>query len=158
MKRINFAGLLVRYLCIILLGLFNLWIIYSIATPLTLILTKNLLGSLYSSIELIPACIAGSAYYLLLILNLSMPLSYKTRIKSILFLLISFFLLNILRILFFAKLYASNFSLTASLHEFTWYFGSTILVILLWFSSVKLFKIKEIPFYTDYKNILRTIS
>ncbi len=52
--------------------------------------------------SIIPACIAGSAYYLLLILNLSTPMGLKTRIKSLSFILILFLILNIARIFAFA--------------------------------------------------------
>ena len=51
--------------------------------------------------SIIPACIAGSAYYLLLILNLSTPMGLKTRIKSLSFILILFLILNIARIFLF---------------------------------------------------------
>ncbi|MBS3083518.1 pacearchaeosortase [Candidatus Pacearchaeota archaeon] len=108
--------------------------------------------------SIIPACIAGSAYYLLLILNLSTPMSKKQRIKSILFLMSSFLFLNILRIFGFALLYANKgLELFNIAHIAFWYFGSTILIILLWFTNVMLFNIKNIPIYTDFKMILNQI-
>ena len=108
---------------------------------------------LYASI--IPACVAGAAYYLLLILNLTTPMDSKTRINSIFFLLGVFFLLNILRIIFFAFLLVKGYQYFSLTHELTWYFGSTILVILIWFTNISIFKIKKIPIYTDVRNILR---
>ncbi|MEK6908577.1 MAG: pacearchaeosortase [Nanoarchaeota archaeon] len=108
--------------------------------------------------SIIPACIAGSAYYLLLILNLSTPMEMKKRIKSLLFLLGLFLLLNITRIFTFAMIFANkNYELFNIAHTASWYFGSTILVILLWFSNVLLFKIKSIPILTDITSIINSM-
>lgn len=109
--------------------------------------------------NIIPACIASSAYYLLLILNLSTPMESKKRLKSISFLFVSFLILNILRIFLFAMLYVNNNQEIFNLyHTFSWYFGSTILVALLWFSNVHLFKIKSVPVYTDIKTIINYVK
>jgi len=108
--------------------------------------------------SIIPACIAGSAYYLLLILNLSTPMSKKQRLKSIFFIMSSFLFLNILRIFGFALLYANKgFELFNIAHVAFWYFGSTILVIIIWFANVFLFNIKSIPIYSDFKFIINQI-
>ena len=107
----------------------------------------------YASI--IPACVAGSAYYLLLILNLTTQMGKKQRVKSGLFILISFFILNILRIVIFANIYINQgFDFFTIVHKATWYFGSTLLVLIIWFSNVYLFKIKNIPVYTEVKNLI----
>jgi|TARA_Y100000034_G_C6885223_1_gene406347 exosortase/archaeosortase family protein len=119
--------------------------------------TTILFKGYYASI--IPACIAGSAYYLLLILNLSTPMPRKTRIKSILFLISTFLILNILRIIFFANLFVTKgYAYFDLAHTATWYFGSTVLVISIWFSNVLIFKINKIPIYTDLRNISRLIK
>jgi exosortase/archaeosortase family protein len=119
--------------------------------------TTLLFKGLYASI--IPACIAGSAYYLLTILNLTTPMNKKTRIKSIIFLLSTFLILNILRIVFFAILFVNKgFEYFNIAHSATWYFGSTILVVLLWFSNVLLFKINSIPFFTDLSKLYKHIK
>jgi exosortase/archaeosortase family protein len=105
------------------------------------------------SIELIPACIAVSAYLLLLILNITLSMPIKKRIYSIIF---SFFLLlalNILRIFIFSLLLINNYKYFNQLHEFFWYFLSIILVIGIWFLTAYVFKIKNIPIYTDIKSI-----
>jgi len=107
------------------------------------------------TITLIPACIAGSAYLLLLILNLTTPLKPLQRAKSIAFLFISFLLLNIARIFIFILLLINNFAYFDIAHKITWYFSSIVLVILLWFANVYLFKINSIPFFTDAKSLLR---
>lgn len=167
----KFQLILLRYLIIVLFGLSNLWLIYLIASPLTIyasLFTFNLIGNAQLtgntiqfadfSIILTNACIAGAAYYLLLLLNLTTPMPLKTRLKVLAFSIIAFFILNIIRIITFAYLYSSSFSLAETAHKLTWYLGSTFFVVLIWFSSVKLFKIKEIPVYSDIKRILESIS
>jgi exosortase/archaeosortase family protein len=108
--------------------------------------------------SIIPACIAGSAYYLLTILNLSTPMSNKTRFKSFFFLLSTFLILNILRILVFAILFVKKgYAYFDIAHAATWYFGSTILVVFIWFANVLIFKIKAVPIYTDFKNLSQEV-
>jgi len=106
---------------------------------------------------IIPACVAGAAYYFLLILNLTTPMGLKKRIGSILFLFSTFLFLNILRIIIFAAIISEDFQYFNQAHTFTWYFGSTLLVILIWFTNVKIFKIKDIPVYTDIKSIWKDV-
>ncbi len=104
---------------------------------------------------LVPACLAGAGFYLLLILNLTTQMNLKKRLKSILFLIFSFLFINIIRIIIFANIYASKgFDIFNIAHRTTWYFGSTILVALIWFSNILIFKIKEIPIYSEIKFIL----
>lgn len=158
-------NLFFRYLLLIIVGLPNLFLFYFIFTPLTvypvffildLFLTVLMDGTrIYiqnyqSTINLIPACIAGSAYYLLFILNLSIPnKTFKERFIMLLYAFSAFLFINILRIstlaLFLESAYFNSF------HAFSWYILSILIVVLIWFSEVKLFKIKEIPFYEDIK-------
>ncbi len=164
--------LLSRYLILILLGIF-FSIFYLIFTPLTIYPSYFILSLFYPSInlipnnilsfgiiqaKLIPACIAGAAYYLLLILNLTTPMKTKARVKSLLFILLTFLVLNILRIVIFSSLFVNSYRYFDFTHLFFWYFGSTILVVLIWFANVKIFKIKSIPIYTDFKNIFKEIK
>ncbi len=160
-KDISFIFL--RYLILLALALFNLYLIYLIATPITIYPVFFILKLFYSSvllkgttiifgesaISLISACIAGSAYYLLLLLNLSTPMAPIKRLKSLSFVLFTFLMLNILRISIFSALFASGFAYFDITHRFVWYFGSTIMVVAIWFLSVYLFKIKEVPVYSD---------
>jgi len=170
MNKLNVKGLIFRYFLLVILGLDNLWIIYSIATPVTLktsrfflnIFSKSFIinNTIYSQdfiISIIPACIAGAAYYFLFILNLSTPMQIKTRIKSLFFLIGVFFIVNILRIVFFTFLYSKYIGFANSLHEITWYFGSTLLLVIIWFINVKIFKIKEIPIYSDFIALKKAI-
>ena len=162
--RYNPFNILIRYL--ILLGLmFSLPLIYKILTPLTIYPTIFLLKLFYqvsylnsmiilnskTIIYIIPACIAGSAYLLLLILNLSLPMSLKKRIRTILFSLTLLLSLNILRIFSLSILYDNSFRFFDITHKLFWYGLSTLFVILIWFYTVKKFNIKEIPIYTDIK-------
>lgn len=176
------AGFLImRYVILILLALPNLFIFYAIATPLTVYPVYYILHKVYDAQLLIPdglsfwhgdyanlvvtiffkgyyaeiigACVAGAAYYLLLILNLTTPMSPGKRIKSLAFMFSSFLILNILRIAIFAKLFFQGYKYFDITHILTWYIGSTLLVVLVWFSNVFLFKIRDIPVYTDMKNL-----
>ncbi len=162
----NISKFLARYLIIFILGLNSLWVFYKILTPLTTYLVASIL-SLFSTtfiiekgiyyngliISLIPACIAGSAYYLLTILNLSTPnIKLRKRLTILITSLAVFFVLNSLRIVLLANLYADSF------HLFSWYFLSTLFVILIWIFSVKYYKISAVPFYTDVKYLINQIK
>ena len=159
----KYLSLIIRYLLILLIALPNLYIFYAIFTPLTIYPLYFILKIFFDvslseatlllngfEIKIIPACIAGSAYYLLFALNLSIPdINLKQRAKMLAFSFISLLILNIIRIfaLILVLFYgASFFDIT---HKLFWYFLSTILVVLIWFAEVKLFNIKQIPVYSD---------
>jgi len=165
-KRLIF--ILIRYL-ILLASMFSLPIIYWIFTPITSYLSFYLLKLFFNEvyifnnmilispetiIELIPACIAGSAYLLLLILNLTVPMDFKKRIYSILGSFLLLLILNVLRISILASLHKINYELFNYTHLLFWYILSTIFVIGIWFFLAKAFSIKEIPIYTDFKYII----
>jgi len=162
-----------RYLILVLLGFFKLKLFYLIFTPLTVypvfgvlsivhenarLFPGNLLffGGFYA--EIIPACVAGAAYYLLIILNLTTPMEIGKRVKSILFVLATFLVLNVMRILIFSALLFSGYQYFDLTHKLTWYYGSTLIVVLVWFASTWLFKIREIPVYTDMRRIFNDIT
>lgn len=153
-----------RYVILALLSIYNLKLFYIIFEPATINSVLLIMQNHYKNVHLlagniiffdglyaqiIPACVAGAAYYLLFILNLSTPMEIKKRIYSLLFITITFLLLNIFRIVIFTKLIKNGYQFFDLAHELTWYLGSTILVILVWFVNVKLFNIKAIPIYTD---------
>jgi exosortase/archaeosortase family protein len=166
-----------RYL--ILLGLmFSLSLIYRIFTPLTAYPSRFILDLFFSSVslsnavinsisspvliinlktfvQLIPACIAGSAYLLLLILNLTVPMNIKKRVYSIGFSVLLLLILNILRIVIFSSLYYNSTISFNIMHKFVWYFLSTIFVVVIWILTARIFKIKQIPVYSDIKLLLR---
>jgi exosortase/archaeosortase family protein len=165
--------LLFRYSLLLILSIIGVRIFHFIFEPVTvypsfylfkIFYETNLSGNLLTftgsliSLEIIGACIAGSAYLLLTILNLSTPnIKIKKRLKVLGFAFILFLFLNILRIFFIGVLFIENISWAAWAHEIFWYIGSVILVVFIWFLEVEKYKIKEIPFYSDLKFIQKLI-
>ena len=162
--------LIIRYVALLLLGLGNLYLFYTIFTPLTIYPVFFVLSLFYSVklsgiqlvignniIELVTACIAGAAYYLLLILNLSTPMEGKKRFYSLFYMFSILLALNITRIVVLAVIFINNSAAFDFTHKFLWYGISTIFVVVLWFSAVKIFDIKKIPFYSDYKTLMKYI-
>lgn len=165
----NLLDILIRYLALFVAAIPNLWIFYFIFTPLTIYSVYLILGMFFKvslmnniilvnnlfPIEIIRACVAGSAYYLLLILNLSTPkIKLVKRIKMMSISFSAFFIFNILRIVLLSSIFINGLPLFNVIHAALWYFGSIVLVVLTWFIEVKLFRIKEIPFYSDLKTML----
>ncbi len=163
--------LLLRYLILLALVI-SLPIIYKILTPLTVYFVAGLLKIFYqvfisgdiitifpkTIIQIIPACVAGSAYLLLLILNLTVAMKWKTRIYSILFSVSLLFILNILRIFILTILLINNFQFFDFTHKLFWYVLSTVFVVGIWLLTVKIFSIKEIPAYSDIKYLIKNIK
>jgi len=169
------TNLIIRYTLLILVAIPNLWIFYYIFTPLTKYSVYFLLNLFFESasligdsiviagcpfpIEIIGACVGGSAYYLLLTLNLSTKgIEIKKRLKMILIAFLLFFLLNISRILILSFLFLYHSSFFDITHSIFWYALSTIFVVGIWFSEINFFKVKSIPFYSDLKFILKTFK
>src|SRR3989344_1309891 len=164
-------SLIIRYLVLIVLAFGNLWLLNELLKPLTAYgsyLVLSLFSNAYLNgniimfnglaVELVPACIAASAYFLLLVINLTTPMKGKTRAKSIIFSLTAFLIINIIRIVVFAVLFYWEFSYFDVLHRATWYFLSTLMLVAVWFGTVKIFKIKEIPVYSDVRRILKDLK
>lgn len=163
--------LILLVLVILLLLPFSNPIIYTILTPLTIypaifllkffvnvsLMSPFLILGGKTLIEIVPACIAGAAYMLLLILNLSVPMKIKNRIQTLLLSIIILLVFNILRIFGFSLLYHNLVPGIDLTHKIFWYGISTIFIIGIWFLMVKIYKIKEIPFYTDIKYMLKEI-
>src|SRR3989344_7635602 len=98
MKKENYlAYLALRYFILLVLSSFNLIVFYFVFTPLTVypvywilslfnesvrLIGKNFIYLNGIKIELIGACVAGAAYYLLLIFNLTTPMKFVKRIKN----------------------------------------------------------------------------
>lgn len=175
MKKSNkeLFDLAIRYIILILFSFSGLWIFYFIFSPITIYVTAFLLKIFFQTsvmgdviilknhflIQMIGACVAGSAYYLLLILNLSIPkINLKKRITMILFAFISFLIINLLRIFILTMIFFYGISWFPLAHELSWYVGSVVIVVGIWFLEVKLFKIKQIPFYTDIKFLYKKSS
>jgi exosortase/archaeosortase family protein len=171
MKKINFLDLSLRYLILVLIALPNLYLFYLIFTPLTVYPIYFIFNLLFGAtltgttvivkeipIEIIKSCVAGSAYYLLFILNLATPnIKLNKRIKMILVSFIAFLILNLLRIIILSFLALSNSSLFDITHKISWYLLSVLFVVGIWFSMVKIYNIKQIPFYSDIKLLYKEI-
>jgi len=152
--------------------MFTLPFFYLVLKPLTVYSSAFLLNIFYDvlitqdfliinlafPIQIVSACVAGSAYLLLLILNLAVPMGSRKRIYSIAFSFILLFLINVLRIFAFSVLHVNNFRFFNITHKFTWYFLSTLFVVAIWFFSIKIFKIRKIPFYSDFKYLMKIIK
>ena len=165
-------GIFFRYFILLILPLGNLWLFYSIFTPATIypvywilhklvgaqLLVGNVLFIKGYYAEVIGACIAGAAYYFLSILNLSTPMKPGKRIKSLVFMFATFLILNILRITIFAKLFSVGYRYFDLTHALVWYFGSTVLVVVVWFTNVLLFNINAVPIYTDMSSLFRVAA
>jgi len=164
------TGMFARYFALLLIGTNSLYTIYAILTPLTIfttvkilsifttpILTNNFINMPGATIEIIPACVAGAAFYLLLILILSTPnIKPVTRIKTIITAIAILFTLNILRILTLIPLIKSAHFQT--IHWIIWHFASTIFVVAIWLTVTKIYKIKSIPIYSDIKYLINSIK
>ena len=165
--------LLIRYSILIIIAVFSFNIFYLVFRPLTvypvvwildIFFDTNLISPIILvlegiAIEFIPACIAGAAYYLLLMLNLSTPkIKLDKRIKFLLISFAVFLIANILRILILAVIALYKSSFFEVTHAIFWYSLSTILVIIIWFYGVKYFKVKAIPFYSDLKFLYKKSS
>ena len=102
-----------RYLLLLIVALFVIssTLFYSLFLKLTIYPVNFLLNFFYNSevfgdtilingfqISIIPACVAVSAYLLLLILNLTTPIKLEKRIKLILLSFLELLGINILRI------------------------------------------------------------
>ncbi len=160
--------IILRYLLALALAFPNLALFYLMFTPLTIYPSYLLINILFpatlqgnaiitqsGTIALIDSCIAGSAYYLLLMLNLFTPMGLKKRISGILFSFGSFLVVNIIRIVIFSLLFFSGFPYFNPIHLIFWYSVSTLLVVGIWIAEVSLLKIKEIPLFSDIKILLK---
>lgn len=163
----KFLSIIVRYLILVFVAIPGFDIFYFVFLPLTkypvfyflslfydAVLVSHVIFIGQKAIEIVGACVAGSAYYFLLILNLSTPnIKIHRRINMILLTFFSFLLINVIRIIVLSLMYLNNSPLFDVVHKIFWYLGSTVIVVLLWFISVRIFKIDGIPFYSDLKKI-----
>jgi len=164
-------GVIARYLFLLLASLF-LPLFYSVLLSLTILPVYFILSLFYpvqlianvllineSIIEITDACLAGSAFYLLLVLVFSTyGIGLKKRVFILLFDSFLLLLINIVRITVFSIAFASNFIYFNAFHNFFWYFLSTVFVILIWLLTIRLFKIKHIPFYSDILYLIKKRS
>ncbi len=159
-----------RYLLVVALSWNSLYLFYFIFTPLTVYPLYFLLNLFYEAILVhgvdmiqiggfqifvVEACVAGAAYFLLVLLNLLTRMDLKKRIYSLLFSFFLFWSLNIIRLFVFSVLFVRRFSLFNFLHQVFWYFLSGVLVFLVWIITIKIFKIKSVPIVDDLKPLFK---
>lgn len=164
-----FFNLVFRYISLLVIAIIFSFsdIIYNFLLLLTIYPTNFLLNLFFPSIvygnniliqsqiiSIIPACVAVSAYLLLIILNLTISLKPLTRLYSILFSVLCLLIVNILRIVIFSLLLLQDFKYYQEIHMFFWYILSTIFVVGIWFLTAYLFKIKNLPIYEDFKQLI----
>jgi hypothetical protein len=163
--------LLCRYLICIIISFNNLFLFYFIFTPLTIypvffllnlffkaFLVGNIITIGRNVIRIGEPCVAGAAYYLLFLLHFLTPMKLKKRIFLILYSFIMLLVFNIIRIFLFSIFFVNSFSFFNKLHLFVWYFLSVLVVFIIWVSEVRIFKIKEIPLFSDIKFIIQLVK
>ncbi|NPE27053.1 pacearchaeosortase [Methanococcoides sp. SA1] len=163
MKYDKIQDIFLRYLLVLLLGIGNFYIFREILTPLTIhtvyqilsiftnttLIVDTIQTSSYT-IQIAPPCIATSAFYLLFFLIMSTPnMKIKTRSKAILTALGALFVLNVARILLLVPLI--NTTYFEAIHWIFWHLVSIVFVLAIWFTITKVYKIKSIPTYSDFK-------
>ncbi len=148
----------------------NIKVLFIILFPLTIysvyfffklfnyniLINKEILTINNQQFIFVQACIASSAYFLLLLLIvLTKDLSWKKMFK--LFILGSLIILiaNIIRVITLL-LISLNLSVNwfQLIHLFIWNFLATLFIVFLWIFLTKIFKIKTIPVYSDFKFLL----
>lgn len=163
-------SIIFRYALIILAGLGNLYIFYKILTPLTIKAVSSILatqGQVFVkgtsiiteqiTILLVPACIAGAAFYLLFILIFSTPnIKPIKRIQILVFSFVALFILNLARIILLFSIFDQTYF--AVVHWIFWHLISTVFVVGIWLFIVKINKIKSVPIYSDLKYLLKIIG
>ncbi len=168
----NNIYLFLRYLFLVVIALPGLEVFYFFLSPATIyptyyflhiflnpVLNGNTIFLGHKYIEIIGACVAGSAYYLLLILNFSTPkIKPLTRAKMVFFAFLSFLVINIIRIIILSFMYVNNSPIFNTVHEVFWYLGSTVVIVGIWFLQVKIYKIKGVPFYSDLNHLYKQSS
>jgi len=161
----RFLDIVLRYLFLVLVSLIGIKLFHYLFFPLTIYPSYWALNIFYSpillgdkifigteTIEIIGACVAGSAYLFLLMLNFATPkIKMEKRLKLILFSFGTFLIINLIRIILLAHLFLDKFSSFEFFHQMFWYLGSTVFVVGIWFFGVLHYKIYEIPFYSDLK-------
>ncbi len=167
------SEIIARYLVLLAIVLLftKIEIIYNFFFILTLEPLKWILGALYTltsygeiiyldniTIEIIPACVAFSAYILLLILNLTTHMKIAKRVLSVIFSFLLLLVINILRIFLLSVLVVNAYSGFEIVHKVMWYALSIVIVVGIWFLTLKIFKIKEIPVYSDIKKVIKNVK
>ncbi len=110
-------------------------------------------------IEIVPACIALSAYILLYILILSTKDIQREKLFKLFIIgTSSLLIINIIRIdLLIYMLTLMGSRLFETVHLFFWKILSGVVVVFIWIYLIRKYKIKNIPIYSDVKYLLKRI-
>ncbi len=166
----NIFEIFSRYLLIILLGLGNLYLFYKLLTPITISILDSILSLSGESLvignsihfkriifEIVPACIAGSAFYLIFIFVFSTrEINFKKRLAVLLSSFVLLFFFNMSRLVFLVSIVRTNYF--EAVHWLLWNFVSIIFVVGIWILMVYLFRLKTIPVYSDLKYLFGLID
>jgi len=109
-----------------------------------------------TTLEFVRACIATSAYYLLALLILTTKdIGIKKTIKMFIVGSLLIFMMNVLRITLLT-LVVLNYGLDwfNAVHMIFWYVISTFYVFLVWIFLIRIYKVKNIPLYSDFKQLI----
>ncbi len=164
--------IIIRYSLLALLSIGSLKLFYAIFTPLTFYPLLFILRFIYDvgsvgntlfieqySIEIIGACVAASAYYLLAALNLTTrEIKAGSRIRLFIFNAILILIPNILRIIVLIAMKVNNIGAFDVVHKIFWYFIGTVYVVLVWFAGTRALRIKSVPFYSDFAYVRGAIK
>ncbi len=128
------------------------------AYPANLINNTIFIGG--NMINIIPACIAGMAYSLLLFLILfTKGISLNKSLKMFFIGAGLILIMNILRIdLLIFVLMEFGSDLFEKMHMVFWNFVSGVYVAMVWIYLVKKFKVKNIPIVSDIKELHKRIN
>jgi len=169
-KRILWS-IFARYAMGLVFGLFCLGALYTTLTWLTLhvlrilfifvgetpIVYETMLRLSTLVVELIPACVAGAAYYLLLILTLATAqITLSTRLRIIATSFTALFLLNTLRILILIPLTGTEYFY--EIHWLFWNLVSTIFVVGIWIWVTRRYRVRTIPVVSDFRSIMKLVN
>jgi exosortase/archaeosortase family protein len=162
---------LLKYLFVLILGFNNLFLFYAVLTPLTIYFSYLILSIFFETalagqsiflgiheIEIVFACVAGSAYYLLFFLTMSLSIDTKKRLKILLASFGILFLFNNLRIILMSVLLYYDLPYFNATHKILWYGISVLFVAFIWIFNVYYFKIKQYPFEKDYFTIKELVT
>jgi hypothetical protein len=69
-----------------------------------------------------------------------------------------FLAINMIRIIALSLVFLEGLPGFIAAHQILWYVMSTVFVVGIWFAEVKIFRIKEIPVYSDLKFLYKKLS
>ena len=156
--------MIARYALALVLSINSLLIFYYVFRPLTFFPVVFILKLIYpvkasgidsmiiggKGISFVNSCIAGSAYYLFSVLNLSTPgISWIKRMKIFMINSSALLMINISRIILLAIILVNISEIFDTTHFIFWTFLSTIFVAGIWILTMRFYRIKSVPIISD---------